>query len=648
MKHGFVKVATATPKICVADPAYNEAQLYRLAKEANDKGVGVLVFPELVLTGATAADLYFSDTLLNAAISALIDYRDHTKELSLLSIVGLPVRWNGKLYNCAAVVGNGQIYGIVPKSHIPASGVSCESRYFHAPYTADWIETLTVDGKDVFFGARQIFACKELPALRIAVELGSDLSAPMSPAIEHTAAGATLICCPAASPETVGSRTARKSAVLAQSACLCTAYAYVSAGAGESTTDLVMSGHALLAENGTLLAETAPLTAHDSLTVTEFDIERIEYERRRNSLFSNIGDNHHCTSFFSLPIRDTVLTRPVDPHPFMPCDGDEQAERCQTILSIQSAGLQQRIERAFAKKLVLGISGGLDSTLALLVSVRAMDALKRPRKDIIAVTMPCFGTTKRTKNNATVLCEELGVDFRSVDIFDAVNLHFRDIGHDPLDRNVTYENAQARERTQILMDVANDCGGMVIGTGDLSELALGWATYNGDQMSMYGVNASIPKTLVRHLVAFCADEAEADGQKKVADALRDVLNTPVSPELLPANENGEITQKTEDLVGPYELHDFYLFYLLRYGFSPSKLLRLSAYALGDRYDQETRTKWLKTLLRRFFSQQFKRSCAPDGPAVGSVSLSPRGAWQMPSDASSAAWLAELEKTESDQ
>jgi NAD+ synthase (glutamine-hydrolysing) len=437
----------------------------------------------------------------------------------------------------------------------------------------------------------------------------------------------------------VVSADVRRRVLSARSAQLIAALAYVSAGNGESTTDAVFGGHGMIVEDGKPLAEHLPMEAGNELTVSEIDVDRLVGERRRVAF--PVSDGYREIAF-SMPICETVLTRLVDPHPFIPNGTAERSARCESILRIQSAGLAQRTERAFAKKLVLGISGGLDSTLALLVAVRAMDALKRPRTDVIAVTMPCFGTTKRTKTNATVLCEKLGVDFRCVNIFDAVNQHFADIGHDPACRDVTYENCQARERTQVLMDIANDCGGMVVGTGDLSELALGWATYNGDHMSMYGVNGGVPKTLIRHVVAYSADQFEKSGEACIASALRDVLDTPVSPELLPADANGEIAQKTEDLVGPYELHDFYLYYLIRYGFSPEKLYRLAKAALGSVYDDETLKKWLKVLLRRFFSQQFKRSCLPDGPAVGSVALSPRGAWSMPSDATATIWLAEAD------
>ncbi len=642
MKNGFIKIAAATPKVRVADPAYNAQELIRITRDAAAQGVRVLVFPELCLTAYTCGDLFCTDLLIDGARNALSDYLKQTADLDTVAVVGLPLLHKDKLYNCAAVCLGGELLGIVPKSALPNYGEYYELRGFTPAPKDDGLATVRFEGKAIPFGTDLIFACEQMPSLKLAVEICEDLLVAESPSAAHAAAGATVICNLAASNETVGKDEYRRLLVKSQSAATLSGYIYACAGEGESTTDVVFAAHNLIAENGTLLAENLPFDFSRELLVSEIDLQKLVYERRRINTFRTENGNHREIGF-SLPVTETSLTRVINPHPFIPSDPNERARRCETILSIQSNGLKQRVERAFAQKLVIGISGGLDSTLALLVMVRAMDALKRPRKDIIAVTMPCFGTTKRTKNNATVLCEELGVDFRCVDIFDAVNVHFRDIGHDPNDRNVTYENSQARERTQILMDIANDCGGMVVGTGDLSELALGWATYNGDHMSMYSVNASVPKTLIRHIVAHCADGYAASGDKKIAAALRDVLDTPVSPELLPANEDGEIAQKTEDLVGPYELHDFYLFYMLRYGFSPAKLYRLAQIALGKTYDDDTLRKWLKVFVRRFFNQQFKRSCMPDGPKVGSVALSPRGDWRMPSDASSALWLAEAER-----
>ena len=642
MKHGFIKVAAGVPKLRVADPAYNVGELIRIAADANAQGVRVLVFPELCLTAYTCGDLFCTDLLPEGAKKALSKYLKKTAEFDMISVVGLPWCYRDKLYNCAAVCHRGHLLGMIPKSILPNYGEFYELRGFTPAPTDDGKSTFPFDSKEIPFGTDLIFACAEMPSLKLAVEICEDIWGAFPPSSQHTTAGATVICNPSASNETVGKDDYRRLLIKSQSASTISGYIFASAGEGESSTDVVFSGHCMIAELGTLLAEKLPFDFSHELLISEIDLQRLTHERRRINTFRT-KDAGYREIAFSLSVYETELTRTVDPHPFIPADKVELARRCETILAIQSNGLKQRVERAFAGKLVVGISGGLDSTLALLVMVRAMDALKRPRKDIIAVTMPCFGTTARTKNNATVLCEELGVDFRCVNIFDAVNIHFRDIGHDPSDRNVTYENSQARERTQILMDIANDCSGMVIGTGDLSELALGWATYNGDHMSMYGVNGSVPKTLIRHIVSHCADRYEADGNTRIAEALRDVLNTPVSPELLPANENGEIAQKTEDLVGPYELHDFYLFYMLRYGFSPAKLYRLANLALGDVYDDDTLRKWLRVFVRRFFNQQFKRSCMPDGPKVGSVALSPRGDWRMPSDASSALWQAEADK-----
>ena len=632
MKHGFIKTAAATPCVRIADPSYNTAELIRLAKDAAEHAVDVLVFPELCISGYTCGDLFCSNSLLAACRESLACYARETADLRLLSVVGLPLEVDGRLYDCAAAVCNGEILGIVPKSSLPAFGAFAETRHFSpAPQKTAFV---TLGDREIPFGADLVFACREMPLLRLTVQIGADGA--------DGSADAPLICVPAASCELVGNAETRKLILRAESAKKHAAVIYASCGAGESTTDAVFGGHCLICENGTALAERKPFDAACEWICSEPDLERLAYDRRTKS---RAGCADAVTVPFSLPLRETALTRKIAPQPFIPEDAEERSRRCEHILAIQAHGLQQRIQRAYAQKLVIGISGGLDSTLALLVAARALDLLGRPHTDILAVTMPCFGTTKRTKNNATVLCEELGTDFRCVDIFDAVNVHFRDIGHDPADRNVTYENSQARERTQILMDIANDCNGMVIGTGDLSELALGWATYNGDHMSMYGVNGDVPKTLVRHLVAYCADESDAKGNTALAGALRDVLDTPVSPELLPADENGDIAQKTEDLVGPYEIHDFYLYYLLRFGFSPEKLYRMAKYALGDRYDAETLKKWLRTFLRRFFTQQFKRSCLPDGPKVGSVGISPRGDWQMPSDASSALWLAEADTLE---
>lgn len=636
MKYGFVKVAAATPALRVADPAYNAAACAALASEAVEAGVKLLVFPELCLTGATCGDLFTHDRLLRGAGEALQRYAEETSAYDLVSVVGLPVALADKIYNCAAVVSGGAVLGLVPKTCLSAA----ERRVFSPAPAQNLAEDCFGDGSFAQMGTKQIFVCSSFPGLRFGVELGGDLYAAAPPSARLVSAGATVICNPSASPEIVGAEEYRRMAVKGYSARALCGYITVESGEGESTTDGVYGGHALIAECGGILAERAPFAPGTALTVTELDLERVVHDRRVSS-FDTSATGEITEVYFDLCVEDTELSRFIDPHPFTPADPALRARTCERILAIQAGGLKKRVTAAWAKKIVLGISGGLDSTLALLVMVRAMDLLDRPRTDIIAVTMPCFGTTVRTKTNATVLCEELGVDFRTVNIFDSVNQHFKDIGHDPAVRDVTYENAQARERTQVIMDIANDEGGMVIGTGDLSELALGWATYNGDHMSMYSVNGGVPKTLVRELTAYAASCEMEKGNTKLAEALYDILGTPVSPELLPADGEGQIAQKTEDLVGPYELHDFYLYYLLRYGFTPAKLFRMAQYALGETYDDATLVKWLEAFTRRFFTQQFKRSCLPDGPAVFDVTVSPRGGWVMPSDASSALWMAEI-------
>ena len=633
MKNGFVKVAAATPVVRLADTKANCEAHVALAQKAYGEGVRVLVFPELSLTGATCGDLFTNDTLLQGAQDALIAYLDHTKELDMVSVVGLPLSVGAQISNVAAVCYKGDVLGFVPKTRTRRNA----RQFVAAP---DLSHEIVWNGKPLILGTQQVFSCSTLPSLVLAVEIGEDIQQLYAPSFWHSEAGATVICHPAAMPEIVGKKPAFDVILSAHTARTHTAYITSLAGEGESTTDNAFGGKKLVVENGEVVAESVPFDGSE-LLITEIDLERLMHDRRTSD-FCEIDDCYTKVPF-SLEITETKLTRKLDATPFFPIAPAELAAHCERVISIAAAGLKTRITRAWAKKIVIGISGGLDSTLALLTMVRAMDSLGRPRSDIVAVTMPCFGTTARTKNNATVLCEELGVDFRCVDIFDAVNVHFRDIGHDPDLRDVTYENAQARERTQVLMDIANECGGMVIGTGDLSELALGWATYNGDHMSMYGVNASIPKTLIGHVVRHCANKAKENGQEKVAAALFDILDTPVSPELLPADADGKIAQKTEDLVGPYELHDFYLYYFIRYGFSPTKIYRMAQNAWGEKYNDEVLKKWLQVFFKRFFAQQFKRSCLPDGPQVGEISLSPRGGWQMPSDAASALWLGEIEK-----
>ena len=635
MQHGFIKVAAATPAIRVADPAYNAASCVALAEAAAAVGTKLLVLPELCLTGATCGDLYSHDRLITGAKEALQSFAAETAHLDLVSVIGLPVALGDKLFNCAAVVNAGAVLGLVPKTNLS----SAERRVFSAPPAELLVTDILGDGSFVQMGTKQLFVCSSLPSLRFAVEVGQDRNAATPPSVQAVSAGAVIICNPSATPETVDAEETRRLTLRARTTTSLCGYILSEAGEGESTTDYVFGGHHFICEGGEILAERKPF-AGGELTVTELDIERMIRDRRVSG-FDTSACGHCMETYFGLCVEDTELTRFIDPHPFIPADPALRAPHCERILSIQANGLKKRITAAWAGKIVLGISGGLDSTLALLVMARAMDLLQRPRTDIIAVTMPCFGTTVRTKTNATVLCEELGVDFRTVNIFDAVNQHFKDIGHDPAVRDVTYENAQARERTQVIMDIANDEGGMVVGTGDFSELALGWATYNGDHMSMYSVNGNVPKTLVRELTAYVAASEMEKGNTKLAEALYDILGTPVSPELLPADGEGKIAQKTEDLVGPYELHDFFLYYLLRYGFTPAKLFRMARYSLGETYDDATILKWLETFHRRFFTQQFKRSCLPDGPAVFGISASPRGGWVMPSDAVSNLWMAEI-------
>ena len=636
MRDGFIKVAAGTPAIRVADCDYNARQCIDLIRQAAEQGVKVLCLPELCLTGYTCADLFLQDTLLRGAEEALETVLEATKEVDMLVAVGLPVRTGNKLYNCAAMVCRGELLGLVPKTYLPNYGEFYEKRWFEGGLEGEYL-TVTLCGRETFLGSNQLFQCEDMPQLVVGVEICEDLWAAQPPSVKLAANGATLILNLSASNETVGKADYRRALVAGQSARLLCGYVYADAGEGESTTDLVFAGHNLIAENGTILAEERFACG---LTATEVDVDRLAFERRRNTTFPAASQERMSWVPFALKVTDTVLTRPVAKNPFVPADRGDRDARCQEILTIAALGLKKRLAHTNAKTAVVGLSGGLDSTLALLITARAMDLLGRPRTAITAITMPCFGTTSRTKSNAQILAERMGTTFREIDIGPAVKVHFQDIGQSMDDLSVTFENGQARERTQVLMDVANRFGGMVIGTGDLSELALGWATYNGDHMSMYGVNGSIPKTLVRHLVSYSADQAEAT-DPKLAAVLRDILDTPVSPELLPPKE-GEIAQRTEDLVGPYELHDFFLYYAIRWGFSPRKVFRLAMAALGETYGRETILKWLHNFYRRFFAQQFKRSCLPDGPKVGSVTLSPRGDWRMPSDAVNALWMRELE------
>ena len=640
MQDGFVKVAAVTPEVRVADVSFNVDACVDAAEEAAADGAVVVVLPELALTGYTCEDLFWQDVLIRAAEAGLAEFAQHTAGLNALVLVGVPVRANGKLYNCAAAVAAGTVLGLVPKTHIPMYNEFYEGRHFVSG-PVDPVSIPFAGEKDVPFGTNLLFSCAELPELVVAAEICEDLWVPCPPSVAHAQAGATLICNLSASNAVVGKADYRRSLVSGQSARLVCGYVYASAGTGESTQDLVFSGHDLVAENGRVLAEGAPFG--EGRAVSEVDVRFLASERTRMSTFACASapeELGYVSVPFSLALSETELTRTVDPEPFVPADRVHRAERCEDVFAIQAHGLARRLAHTRSKHAVVGISGGLDSTLALLVTVRAFDLVDLDRQGIIAITMPGFGTTDRTHDNATKLADALGVDLREINISDAVMQHFSDIGQSASDHDVTYENSQARERTQILMDVANKEGGLVIGTGDLSELALGWATYNGDHMSMYSVNGGVPKTLVRHLVRYVADTC---GNEAESEVLYDVLDTPVSPELLPATGDGAISQKTEDLVGPYELHDFFLYEVLRRGTSPRKVYRLARVAWGATYDDATILKWLKVFYRRYFAQQFKRSCLPDGPKVGSAAVSPRGDLRMPSDASSALWLAELEE-----
>lgn len=622
MKDGFIKTGSATPEIRVADVEFNGASIIGCVKEAAKQGVKLLALPELCVTGYTCGDLFGQRTLIDAAAEQLETIKNATRELDIIFAVGLPVIKNGKLINAAAVIYKGETLGMAGKKNLPNYNEFYEKRNF------------TEDNSPPV-----IFKCRQMPEFSFGVEICEDLWVCEPPSVGLAARGAEIILNLSASNEMIGKADYRRSLVTGQSGRLICGYVYSSAGEGESTTDLVFSGHSLIAENGVLLSETELF--RNGLITTEIDVLRLAFERRKNTVFPAYGSGDANVVEFDMEITDTELTRYISGTPFVPSDNGDRAQRCGEILLMQSSGLKKRLAHTGSKTMVIGISGGLDSCLALLVSVKTADLLNRPRTDIIAVTMPCFGTTERTKSNAVKLCEALGVTLREVDITKSVLRHFEDIGHDPENRNVVYENGQARERTLVLMDIANETGGLVVGTGDLSELALGWATYNGDHMSMYGVNGGVPKTLVRHIVRFYADTCGSEGLKQT---LYDILDTPVSPELLPA-EDGKISQITEDLVGPYELHDFFLYYAVRWGFSPKKIFRLALYALGDKYGKEEILKWLKNFYRRFFSQQFKRSCLPDSPKVGSVTLSPRGDWRMPSDAVQSVWRRELENIE---
>ncbi len=634
MKDGFVRCGAATIDIKVADTEYNTKNIIAAIKNAAADRIKLLVLPELCITGYTCGDLFLQTKLLASAKESLIRIAGETADLDITAIVGVPYVVNQKLYNCGAVINKGHIKGLIPKQSIPNYSEFYEVRHFTAGKGS--VENIDINGESVPFGANILFKSDMCEDFVLAVEICEDLWSAAPPSAGHAMAGATVIANLSASNEVIAKDEYREMLVKSQSARLYCGYVYCSAGYGESTTDLVFSGDNMIAENGSILARSNRFA--NECVYSELDLERMVGERRNSNTYCITGTQQYVTVMLDMMSEDTELTRHVDKQPFVPSDNKKREKRSEEILSIQSIGLQKRVEHANAKTAVIGISGGLDSTLALLVAVRAFDRLSKDRKDIIAVTMPCFGTTDRTYNNAVSFANSLGVTLKEVNIKDSVNQHFKDIGHNPNVYDVTYENSQARERTMILMDIANQSGGLVIGTGDMSELALGWTTYNGDHMSMYGVNAGVPKTLIRYLVDYEARRTDNDVLKKT---LRDILNTPVSPELLPPKD-GKISQKTEHIVGPYELHDFFMYHLMRFGSSPKKILRLAEIAFKGEYDRTAILEWMKVFYRRFFMQQFKRSCLPDGPKVGSVALSPRGDWRMPSDASLNIWAKELE------
>lgn len=641
MRHGFIKVGAATPKIAVGDVRHNVEEIKKQIDEATENGAKIVVFPELCITGYTCQDLFFQTALLNGALDGLYEIAAYTDGLDLLVFVGLPFAYKNSLYNVAAAINDGRVLALIPKTHIPNYAEFYEARHF-AKGPREAIPVVLFEEEEIPFGTDILFETDAMPGMMVAAEICEDVWAPNPPSTRHAMAGANVVVNLTASDEIVGKAQYREMLLKATSARLVAGYILASAGEGESTQDVVYSGHNLIMENGLALGASTRFQA--GITYADLDIEKLLAERRRMNTFGSAGDDlaqdgAYAIVPFQLLLETTQLERKFETTPFVPADPSLRESRCEEILNIQSHGLKKRLLHTRCQCAVLGISGGLDSTLALLVTVRAFDLLEKPHDEIIAVTLPCFGTTDRTYDNACKLAKALGCSIREIDIRSSVTSHFADIGQDASVHDVTYENGQARERTQVLMDVANMENGLVIGTGDMSELALGWATYNGDHMSMYGVNSSVPKTLVRHLVRYYADTC---GDSELSKVLLDVLDTPVSPELLPPKD-GVISQRTEDLVGPYELHDFFLYYILRYGFSPSKVYRLASMAFEGKYRQEVILKWLKTFYKRFFAQHFKRSCLPDGPKVGSVAVSPRGDLRMPSDASANLWLLQLEE-----
>ena len=645
MQYGFIKVAAAVPSVRVADCEYNLQQIENIIAMAEGRGVEVAVFPELCVTGYTCQDLFRQSLLLERAEESLLKLLDFTRNLDIISIVGLPVAVGDVLLNCAAVVQRGSLLGLVPKTYLPNYSEFYEKRWFASAHDIRPTEVHYAGGSVMVTPQPTLF--RTCDGVLFGVEICEDVWAPVPPSSNLALAGADVVFNLSASDELIGKHAYLTDLLSQQSARTIAGYVYSGCGFGESSQDMVYAGNALIYENGRKLAEGRRFSLEPQFVEAQIDVERLRAERRSNSTYVNARHGHEARlvdAEVTTGARDFELERDVDPHPFIPKTAD-MAASCEEILSIQAAGLAKRLVHTGCKTVVIGVSGGLDSTLALLVCVRAFDLLQLPRKGVVGVTMPGFGTTGRTHRNATALMESLGVSVREVNIGAAVEQHFRDIGHDMAVHDVTYENSQARERTQILMDIANQAGGIVVGTGDLSELALGWATYNGDHMSMYGVNAGVPKTLIRHLVKHAATTVDEDSRL----TLLDIIDTPVSPELIPADDDGNISQKTEELVGPYELHDFFMYYLLRFGFRPAKIFMLARKAFSGghdgaaSYDDDTIKHWLRTFIRRFFAQQFKRSCLPDGPKVGSVSLSPRGDWRMPSDASAAMWLAECDR-----
>lgn len=645
MQNGFIKVAAAIPSVKVADCSYNVQQIESLIAMAEGKGVEVIVFPELCITGYTCQDLFKQTLLLEQAETSVLMLLDFTRKLDIISIVGVPVVVGDLLLNCAAVIQKGDLLGLVPKTYLPNYSEFYEKRWFASSQDLQPSEIRFAGNKIVVTPQPTLF--RTCDGAMFGVEICEDVWAPVPPSCNLALSGADIIFNLSASDELIGKHDYLKGLLAQQSARMISGYVYSGCGFGESTQDVVYGGNAIAYENGQLLAESERFALDSQLIITQIDVEKIRNERRTNSTYINAqrGHDSRIVNAHTVMPRDFELIRDVDPHPFIP-KTDDMEKSCDEIFSIQVAGLAKRLVHTGCKTVVVGISGGLDSTLALLVCVRTFDKLQLSRKGIVGVTMPGFGTTDRTYNNAVNLMKSLGITLREISIADAVKQHFNDIGHDINVHDVTYENSQARERTQILMDLSNQLGALVIGTGDLSELALGWATYNGDHMSMYGVNAGVPKTLIKYLVKFVAMSEDSDETRSI---LLDIIDTPISPELIPADEAGNITQKTEDLVGPYELHDFFLYHIIRFGYRPSKIFMLARKAFDGSnleapfYDDETIKKWLTIFLRRFFNQQFKRSCLPDGPKVGSVSLSPRGDWRMPSDASSALWLKECEQ-----